>query len=158
MSNRRQELYDRIRASSKDEVILEEMIRLGFWPRDGERPADPASERRRQRELEQQLQSLVSEGRRLHDVEAMKKEARRQRLEQARARRQETKDRREQARAQRAAAWAERQAHEIVYLGPEVSTALERREPDAARLAGRGLPVLHDAAELAAAMGLDVPQ
>ena len=30
--NIRQELYDRIRESSKDEVILEEMVRLGFWP------------------------------------------------------------------------------------------------------------------------------
>ncbi|MFT5328352.1 MAG: RNA-directed DNA polymerase, partial [Planctomycetaceae bacterium] len=28
----RQEIYDRIRESSKNEVILEEMIRLGFWP------------------------------------------------------------------------------------------------------------------------------
>ena len=35
----RQQLYDRIRESSKDEVILDEMIRLGYW-RAGRRPAN----------------------------------------------------------------------------------------------------------------------
>jgi hypothetical protein len=29
--NIRQELYDRIRESSKDDVVLEEMKRMGFW-------------------------------------------------------------------------------------------------------------------------------
>ena len=33
--------YDRIRESSKDEVILEEMIRLGFWRRDDGQPSVP---------------------------------------------------------------------------------------------------------------------
>ena len=39
--NIRQELYDRIRESSKDEVILEEMIRLGFWQRSEGQPSPP---------------------------------------------------------------------------------------------------------------------
>ena len=53
----RQELYDRIRQSSKEEVVLEEMIRLGFWPRQGERPSDPADEIRRRGELERHPQA-----------------------------------------------------------------------------------------------------
>ena len=44
----RQELYDRIRESSKDEVILEEMIRLGFWP-DGTAAPSPAAAAIRER-------------------------------------------------------------------------------------------------------------
>ena len=47
----RQELYDRIRESSGDEVILEEMIRLGFWPRGENTPDDPATEIQRRGEL-----------------------------------------------------------------------------------------------------------
>ena len=54
----RQELYERIRASSKDEVILEEMIRLGFWPAQGEMPTDPAEDIRRRGEIERQLEEL----------------------------------------------------------------------------------------------------
>ncbi|MEM9463292.1 MAG: reverse transcriptase family protein [Myxococcota bacterium] len=159
MSNRRrQELYDRIRSSSKDEVILEEMIRLGFWPHKGPRPADPASERARQRQLEQTLRTLVSESGRLGNVEAMKKEARQRRLAQARDRREQTRRRREEQRAARKAAWAERKAQRIDYLGDEVSTGLSPRASDAARLERHGLPVLHDAAQLAAAMELSVPQ
>ena len=34
----RAELIERIRATSKNEVILAEMQRLGFWPADGKEP------------------------------------------------------------------------------------------------------------------------
>ena len=37
----RQQLYDRIRESSKDEVVLEEMIRLGYWPAGTDQPNLP---------------------------------------------------------------------------------------------------------------------
>ena len=83
----RQELYDRIRSSSKDEVILDEMIRLGFWPRDGESPFDPADEIRRMGEINRELTSMREELARLHNVEAMVKAARKQRMEASRERR-----------------------------------------------------------------------
>ena len=50
----RQELYDRIRETSKEEFILEEMIRFGFWPAAGEIPEDPADEIRRMGEIRHQ--------------------------------------------------------------------------------------------------------
>ncbi|MEZ6046411.1 MAG: hypothetical protein R3C11_12745 [Planctomycetaceae bacterium] len=40
----RQEIQDRIRETSREEFILEEMIRFGFWPKQGEMPEDPADE------------------------------------------------------------------------------------------------------------------
>ena len=40
----RQELYDLVRQRGKDEFILEEMIRLGFWPAEGTIPEDPADD------------------------------------------------------------------------------------------------------------------
>jgi len=37
----REELYERIRQTSRNEFILEDMIRLGFWPERGVMPEDP---------------------------------------------------------------------------------------------------------------------
>nr|WP_318736160.1 hypothetical protein [Roseofilum sp. Belize BBD 4] len=54
----RQELYDRIRKMGREAFILEEMIRYGFWPEQGELPQDPADEIRRRSELYQQLSEL----------------------------------------------------------------------------------------------------
>lgn len=147
----RQELYDRIRRSSKDEVIVEEMVRLGFWETEA-LPDDPVDDIQRIGELERQLRALISEQSRLHDVDAMKKEARRRRLAEAKARREETKRRREEERAARAEAWAARKQQEILYLGEGVSTALGKREGQARP----GLPDVQDAASLAAAMGITV--
>ncbi len=48
----RQELYERIQATSKDEVVLEEMVRLGFWPERSGAPGDPRDEMHRKAELQ----------------------------------------------------------------------------------------------------------
>jgi retron-type reverse transcriptase len=154
----RQELYDRIRASSKDEVVLEEMIRLGFWPARSAAPFDPAEEIRRRGEIERQLAALRTEQSRLRDVEGLKKELRRRRLAESKKKQAETKERRERERAARAAAWAEKKKSEIVYLGRGYSAGLGNIESKADRLRAQGLPVLETAVQLAAAMGLGVPE
>ena len=112
----RQELYDRIRESSKDEVILEEMIRLGFWPREDAIPEDPAEDIRRQGELTRQLRALTAENERLGNVDALKKAARKQRMDESRRKQKENKERRIRERAERAAAWQERKRSEVLYL------------------------------------------
>ena len=134
----RQELYDRIRQSSKDEVVLEEMVRLGFWPREAQGPGDPAEEIRRRGELERLLQALVTEQARLQNPEAIKKAWRQQRLEESRRRRQENKERRLRERRERAEAWRARKGREILYLGAGVSGGLNGQEGDDARLAAAG--------------------
>ena len=150
----RQELYDRIRESSKDEVILEEMIRLGFWPREGAMPGDPAFEIRRSGELERRLRELTSENSRLQNVDALKQAARKRRLEESRRKRKETKERRIRERQDCALAWRQRRQSEILYLGEQVSGGLNYQQSDEQNLAQRDLPVLHDANQLAAAMGV----
>ena len=35
----RQQLYDRIKETSKDEYILSEMQKLGYWPEESEQPS-----------------------------------------------------------------------------------------------------------------------
>jgi RNA-directed DNA polymerase len=154
----RQELYDRIRRSSKDEVILEEMVRLGFWPAEGKLPSDPADEIRRRGELQRELVALQTEATRLDDAKAMKREAHRRRLAEARQRREETKARHEQQRRDRAQAWARRRSGEIVYLGEDVSRSLSDVTSDEAALQKHELPILNDAASIASAMGISVPE
>jgi RNA-directed DNA polymerase len=149
----KQELYDRIRSSSKDEVILEEMIRLGFWtPADVSTsegtPSDPRAEQQRIGELERRLQQLAQDSYRLQNLDQIKKELHEKRLREARQRREETKQRREQERQARARAWQERKTREILFLGEGVSHSLGKREGKVRE----GLPQLLDAAALAKAM------
>jgi hypothetical protein len=136
MSNQprtRQELYDRIRQSSRDEVILQEMIRLGFWTATG-KPEDPATEIERRGEIQRELQQLRAENRHLHNEEALKKELLQQRMAEARRKQQETRERREQERRAWAEAWQQRKQQEILYLGEGVSGGLNATECNAERL------------------------
>jgi RNA-directed DNA polymerase len=154
----RQEIYDRIRESSKDEYILEEMIRLGFWSSNQDLPNDPADEIRRRGELQRELDTLRSENRRLNDEAALKKEALQQRMAESKRKQQETKERREKERQERAAAWAEKQSHTISYLGAEVSQGLNFTESNLERLQADKLPILNDGADIANAMGISLSQ
>ncbi|HEY3255682.1 MAG TPA: reverse transcriptase family protein, partial [Polyangiaceae bacterium] len=152
----RQELYDRIRKSSKDEVVLEEMIRLGFWPQQATLVHDPAEEIRRRAELEAELRALRTEASRLHDIEAMKREARKRRLAESRRKREENKQRRLREREERKAAWDEKQKTTIGYLGKGVSAGLNHGESAVEKLQQLALPQLGNASELARAMGITV--
>lgn len=154
----RQELYDRVRQSSQEEVILEEMIRLGFWPSDGEGPEGLAGEMRRLSELRAELRALRTESTRLRNPEAILRELRKRRMAESRKRRAETKQRREDERRGRAVAWKARQRTDIVYLGREHSTQLGHKQCDGAALARYQLPVLGDAGSIARAMGVGIGQ
>lgn len=154
----RQEIYDRIRESSKDEYILEEMIRLGFWPQQQDAPEDPAEDIRRTGELERQLRALTTENSRLLNVDAIKKAARKKRMAESRQKQKETKERRLKEREERAAAWQEKKKTEVVYLGPDISKSLNQQDNDDVKLTTRSLPKFGTVAELAAAMDITVSE
>ena len=154
--NTRQEIYDRIRESSRDEVILEEMIRLGFWPDDRSVPNSPAGEIQRQAELQRELRKLTTENRQLQNVEHIRRQQRQQRLEESRRKRKENKERKLLERKQRAEAWKLKQQSDIVYLGDRYSAGLANREVDAERLQRHGLEHIGDIAALAKAMGISI--
>jgi len=148
----RQQLYDRIRESSKDEVILEEMIRLGFWP-DGEAAPTPAADAIRARgEAMRELSELQRQNALWDDPERALKEMHKRRKAEAMARREETKLRRAEQRQHRAQAWHERRSRDVLYLGEGVSGGLHVRET--AKPLQAGCPALADAKALADAMGI----
>ena len=153
MSNeRRQELYDRIRAEGKQRVIVEEMIRHGFWPPDRSPSAMPKEEWDRLHDVAREVAELSRQAVSLQDPEKAKIELRRRRMAEAMRRRQETKQRREAERRARAEAWAERKSKEIGYLGEGMSGALGRQEGRALE----GLPDVQSAGAIASAMGITV--
>ena len=152
----REALYDRIRSSSKDEVILEEMIRLGFWPAAGEQPSDPADEIRRRGELQRQLDELRAKGSRLYNEKALIADARKARMAESKRKQKETKERREGQRIGKALAWSKRKAGEALYLGEGVSGGLSQRSSDPVKLAHFGLPKVDTIEQLAQAMGVEL--
>ncbi|HEU4406825.1 MAG TPA: reverse transcriptase domain-containing protein [Polyangiaceae bacterium] len=152
----RQELYDRIAQTSKDEVILDDMVRLGFWPGRG-LPGDPSDEFRREGELRRELAELRADLAKVTNVERARKQLLEERLAASRKARQETKQRRLAEAKARAEAWREKKATEIVYLGERVSGGLTGGAPaDPAKLSALGLPHLDAPPALAAALGLSV--
>ncbi len=152
----RQELYDRIRQTSKEEFILEEMIRYGFWSTQGEIPQDPADEIRRTGEICRELTELRKESSRLHNEKQLRKQMLKQRLEESRRKRQETKERRERERLERAEAWKQKKQREIIYLGEGVSAGLNNTEGNEERLQSYSLPLCNTSEQIAAAMGISI--
>jgi len=153
----RQELYDLLRSTSSEEFILEEMIRLGFW-HESSSPTNPANEIRRQAELQNQLRSLLTESRRLEDLDRMKKALRKQRMEESRRKQKENKERRESERQERALRWQRRRETEIVYLGEQVSGGLSDQQSNGDALARNDLAVgaFSTLTDLAGAMGVSL--
>ncbi len=157
-TNRRQELYDQIRQSSKEEVILNEMIRLGFW-KEGDGQTSVSEEWvRKKGELTRELNELVQRQRKYADKEAMLKEVRAQRMKEAKARREETKQRREQQRQEKAARWREAKETDLVYLGENVSGGLSSKDSELEKLAAWNLPQLQTVTDLASAMAVPIGQ
>lgn len=156
MSLTRQQLYDKIRASSKEEYILQEMTRLGFWAENIAQPSPAATLIQKENEVRRQLNDLISERQKYRNKRAMLEDMRKARMAKAKLKREETKQRRETARKERAAAWAVTKDQQIVYLGEEVSAGLNKVVPDVAQLQKFGLPVWADATALANAMGITI--
>ena len=155
-SDSRQQLYDRIRESSMDEVILEEMIRHGFWPSEAEKPSLPAALIQRRGELQREIADLAQQARAYDDPEQAVREIVKDRMKLARKRRVETKTRQAQQRFDKASAWYEKRRDDIVHLGDTGSKALAKRDSNVDRLKVNGLPQFSDMKAIADAMGVPV--
>ncbi|MEO1494641.1 MAG: reverse transcriptase family protein [Pseudomonadota bacterium] len=156
MSNRRQELYDRIRESSMDEVTREEMIRHGFWEDGRPLPTAHPEDAERRKELQDEIRALSREANLYRNPEAALKAMMKERMREAKARRIETKRRHIAERNARAAEWFNFRSKQIVHLGDVATGALQHRDADEARLGTQGLPVFEDMGALATEMGVEL--
>lgn len=148
----RQQLYDRIKESSKDGYILEEMKRLGFWKSQGE-PTLEETLIQREANLNKELTALVAKERKFQNQEMLLKEIHKQRMQKAKAKREETKQKREQKKQDQAARWQEIQEKEIIYLGDDVSKGLQQTESNKDLLLQNNLPFFENVLHLAESIG-----
>lgn len=157
----RAELIERIAASTKDAVVLDEMRRLGFWPADAGKPSLEAALIEREAELVQALNGLQATVRERGDPVAALKAMRKERMARAREQREATAQAREQKRHERALRWHEARQSHAGYLGQGVSGGLQAPadiETAQALLRERGLPPVATPQALAEAMGLSVAE
>ncbi len=156
MSNR-QEIYDRIRVlGGKDKLILDEMIRKGFWQPGTAQTAMPDALLKREAELTAELRALTAKQRTYENREAALKAMRRDRLRVSRETQKENKARREGERIERAASWDKRKAEEILYLGDDASNRLNDLRSRSERLARWGLTDFPTHRSLAQAMAISM--
>ena len=153
---RRQEIYDRIRNSSREEVILREMQRLGFWPKGEEKPSLAEELIQEEVELSRELRELLAKQRLYKDQEELLEAIRKERLANSRAKQKENQEKKEQEKAARAAAWVAIKERDVIYLGEGVSAGLSTEESEKAKLAAKGVPVFKTVEGLAEAMGITV--
>jgi RNA-directed DNA polymerase len=147
----------------KAEFIREEMERLGFWP-PTEGVAAEAQEAEAQlaaltpelRALRQEMAGLDAEIRKAGDIPALLQQIRKRRIERVRAAREAKRQQRAAQRETHRQQDRERRQKTLPYLGHGVSGGLRYEGGDDARLEALGLPVLHTAEELAAAIGIPV--
>ncbi len=154
----RQELYDTIRNSSKEQFILEDMKRLGFWEKDTDQPSVAGQLIQRETQLYKELNALTTEKRRVEDQEALLKQLRKERLAESRRKREENKQKRLALVQQKKEAWKAAQVNSIGYLGEAVSGGLSDILSDIAKLQQNGLPLFNTPADVANAMNISVSQ
>ncbi len=150
----RDEIWRRIRESGKQEFILAEMQRLGFWPSGNPQPSIAESFLEEQRKLGSRMRELSAELAQVADPEEALKLMHKERKAAALVRREETRRKRNAERFERASRWHTRQQQEITYLGEGRFAGLDQKSLNHARLSAQSLPLIGSAAELATAMGI----
>jgi len=155
---RRQEIYNKIKETSKQEFILAEMRKLGFWPNDQEFPSASAQLIEKEGELTRELRELTAKQKKFKDKEKALQEIHRKRMLASREKQRENKERRKREREDKARKWSEQQANEISYLGEEVSSGLGKKQSKNERLNELELPVFSSEKDLAAQMGISINQ
>jgi len=151
-------MYDLIRETSKDEFVLSEMIRLGFW-KDGEgQPSVSADLIKKKGELNRELRELLAKERKIQNPEKVIAEYRAKRMKESREKQQANREAREKAKIERAEKWKETKKKDILYLGEEISIGLNEKASDKEKLSKFDLPDFANAADLAKAMGIELGQ
>jgi len=161
MSNsteRRQEIYDKIRQSSKQEYILSEMKRLGFW---GEENVDFEQVNnffKEESELSKKLNELIKKEKSIEDTEALIAAKHIERKRISKERQKETKEKRELKRIKKAEEWQLSKKEDILYLGNGYSHQLNDKKSSEEKLKSQNLPILLSVKDIAKAMNISVSE
>ena len=155
-ATRRQEIYDKIKESSKDQYILKEMKRLGFW-NDGEVDFETVNKYfQEESELSKELNKLLREKRLIENPESFIAQKHKERKLASKQSQKKTKELREKQRQEKAERWKELKEKDIIFLGEGYSHTLHNKSTKKDRLQKIGLPSLENAEAVARAMGITI--
>lgn len=149
-------LYRRIAQQANSFAVVERMRTLGFWPRNEPIPEDPPDQAAERARIDAELAELRKKKSTAKDAEKALAEERVRRWQESKKRRAEAKANRLEREAQRRADWEEHRSGTIVYAGPGHSGGLQDTQSDVETLTRRGLPILHNAADLAEVLGIEL--
>ena len=159
MSDDRQTLLrQQMRATSREQVILNEMKRLGFWPNETDKPTLPEQLITQETALNKELRQLLNEQRLMKDRDRLLRKIRKERMKASREKQKANREKREAERIAKKQAWQKQQETDIVYLGEEVSGGLNKIENNTDLLSQLGLPVFQSVEELATLLGVNISQ
>ncbi len=155
----REQWRQRVMKEGRDDVIRQEMIRLGFWTEKPIPKAEQAQIELEEAELKQlrtELSELRRESSKLGDMDQLIKEARQKRIEESRRRRARKKIERERQQKDAKLKWKEYQTTHVIHAGKGVSWDLQSNASDNARLEEKQLPLLPSAQDLANQLGISM--
>lgn len=153
----RQEIYDRVKNSTKDAVILEEMKKFGFWKEEEGQATLPEQLITQEAKLSKELNELLDKQRRYQNREKTLQEMRTARMQKSRETIAANKQLRKEKAEAKAKAWKETKDKDITFLGEEVSKGLNKIEdgkPE--KLKEKNLPLIESAEDLALLMKTDI--
>ena len=155
----KQEIYQKIRESSKEEYILSEMIRLGFWDNETKKPTQTESFIQKRSLLQKELRALGKEIHLYQDPEKALQELHKLRKKEALENREINRLARNQQRYEKALHWYNYQQKNITYLGDVFYfTTKNNTVTDKQRLIMQQLPIIENEAQLASCMGIKVSE
>jgi len=155
-NNRRDILRQQMRATSREDVILNEMKRLGFWPNEENAPTLPEQIITQETALNKELRQLLNEQRLLQDRDRLLRKIRKERMKASREKQKANREKRAAARIARQAAWQKKQQNDIVYLGEEVSGGLNKEANNTELLQELGLPIFESVEQIATFLGITI--
>ncbi len=154
----REELYQQLRETSREELIYSEMVRFGFWEENVEQPSLSQEVIKRRIDLQKELRDLLAREKQIENPEKLVAKYRKEKMKESREKQKLNREQREIARQKKAADWKERKQKEILYLGEEISGGLHQKTANPEKLSKYGLTNYAEAKDLAKAMGITLGQ
>ncbi|MFC1609375.1 reverse transcriptase domain-containing protein [Myxococcota bacterium] len=146
-------LYKRI-AAVPDEMLLERMRAYGYWASGVPIPEDPTDEATERKRIEAQIDKLRKQHATVKDPDKALAEERKRRWDESKKRRALRKAEREAKKKQRHDEWEAFRLKSLVHAGQGVSATLQDKTSNTESLTKRGLPILHNADDLAAMLAV----
>ena len=155
---RREQIRKEIRKTSREEFILKEMKRLGYWPDNKDKPEQQEELILRRRELSKEISELSKEHKLYENKEAALNRYKKERLAKSREKQKLNKQKKADEKKVRQIARKREMHKNIDYLGKRYSNQLKKTDSDLEQLAKHNLPKITDIKSLAQLLGITVEE